>query len=82
MGRHYEDENKIDDGMKAYQNFLTIIPRHEKAQKPLDFLRSKKAVVTNNWSICSDLHSGGYSKEGGGNIQKIFSVLTKLKIIK
>lgn len=48
LGRSYEEENKIDDAMKAYQNCLTIIPRHEEAQKSLDFLRSKKAVATNS----------------------------------
>ncbi|KAJ6648453.1 Tetratricopeptide repeat protein 14 like, partial [Pseudolycoriella hygida] len=44
LGRSYEEENKIDDAMKAYQNCLAVIPRHEEAQKSLDFLRSKKAT--------------------------------------
>lgn len=48
LGRSYEEENKIDDAMKAYQNCLAVIPRHEEAQKSLDFLRSKKAVATNS----------------------------------
>lgn len=48
LGRSYEEENKIDDAMKAYQNCLTVIPRHEEAQKSLDFLRSKKAVTSNS----------------------------------
>lgn len=41
LGRSYEDENKLDDAKKAYQDCLDIIPRHEEAQNSLEFLKSK-----------------------------------------
>ena len=41
LGRSYEEENKLDDAKKAYQDCLVIIPHHEEAQNSLDFLLSK-----------------------------------------
>lgn len=44
LGRSYEDENKITEAQKAYEDCLAIIPFHEEAQNSLDFLKSKTAV--------------------------------------
>ncbi|CAB3231335.1 unnamed protein product [Arctia plantaginis] len=41
LGRSYEDENKITEAQKAYEDCLAIIPFHEEAQNSLDFLKSK-----------------------------------------
>lgn len=41
LGRSYEEENKIEEAKKAYQDCLVIIPRHEEAQHSLEFLWSK-----------------------------------------
>lgn len=41
LGRSYEEENKIEEAKKAYQDCLVIIPRHEEAQNSLEFLWSK-----------------------------------------
>lgn len=41
LGRSYEDENKIDEARKAYQDCLNIIPHHEEAQHSLEFLKTK-----------------------------------------
>lgn len=43
LGRSYEDENKIEDAKKAYQDCLNIIPLHEEAQNSLSFLRTKSS---------------------------------------
>jgi tetratricopeptide (TPR) repeat protein len=44
LGRSFEEENKIEEAKKAYQNCLNIIPIHEEAQHSLDYLKNK----TNN----------------------------------
>lgn len=44
LGRSYEDENKITEAQKAYEDCLAIIPFHEEAQNSLDFLKSKTCV--------------------------------------
>ncbi|XP_049533162.1 tetratricopeptide repeat protein 14 homolog isoform X1 [Anopheles darlingi] len=41
LGRSYEDENRIEEAKKAYQDCLNIIPHHEEAQTSLDFLKTK-----------------------------------------
>lgn len=41
LGRSYEEDNRIDDAKKAYQDCLAIIPHHEEAQSSLNFLWSK-----------------------------------------
>ena len=41
LGRSYEEENKIEEAKKAYQDCLTIIPHHEEAQSSLNFLWTK-----------------------------------------
>ncbi|CAH0726464.1 unnamed protein product, partial [Brenthis ino] len=45
LGRSYEDENKIPEAQKAYEDCLAIIPFHEEAQNSLDFLRSKTSAT-------------------------------------
>ncbi|CAH2234881.1 tetratricopeptide repeat protein 14 homolog isoform X2 [Pararge aegeria] len=45
LGRSYEDENKIAEAQKAYEDCLAIIPFHEEAQNSLDFLKSKTSTV-------------------------------------
>lgn len=44
LGRSYEDENKITEAQKAYEDCLAIIPFHEEAQNSLDFLKSKTSM--------------------------------------
>lgn len=44
LGRSYEEENKLDEARKAYQDCLIIIPHHEEAQNSLDFLKNKTAA--------------------------------------
>ncbi|KAI5635391.1 tetratricopeptide repeat domain-containing protein [Phthorimaea operculella] len=44
LGRSYEDENKIAEAQKAYEDCLAIIPFHEEAQNSLDFLKSKTST--------------------------------------
>lgn len=41
LGRNYEEENRIEDAKKAYQDCLAIIPNHEQAQSSLTFLWNK-----------------------------------------
>lgn len=41
LGRSYEEDNRIDDAKKAYQDCLAIIPHHEEAQNSLNFLWNK-----------------------------------------
>ncbi|XP_052864702.1 dentin sialophosphoprotein isoform X1 [Anopheles cruzii] len=41
LGRSYEDENRVEEARKAYQDCLNIIPHHEEAQSSLDFLKAK-----------------------------------------
>ncbi|RVE54645.1 hypothetical protein evm_000766 [Chilo suppressalis] len=45
LGRSYEDENKITEAQKAYEDCLAIIPFHEEAQNSLDFLKSKTSTA-------------------------------------
>ncbi|XP_063891386.1 tetratricopeptide repeat protein 14 homolog isoform X2 [Helicoverpa armigera] len=45
LGRSYEDENKITEAQKAYEDCLAIIPFHEEAQNSLDFLKSKTSAT-------------------------------------
>lgn len=42
LGRSYEEENKLEEAKKAYQDCLNIIPHHEEAQNSLDFLMKSK----------------------------------------
>ncbi|XP_058119733.1 dentin sialophosphoprotein isoform X1 [Anopheles coustani] len=42
LGRSYEEENRIEEAKKAYQDCLNIIPLHEEAQTSLDFLMKTK----------------------------------------
>jgi tetratricopeptide (TPR) repeat protein len=41
LGRSFEEENKIEEAKKAYQDCLAIIPHHEEAQHSLDYLKNK-----------------------------------------
>ncbi|GAB0095876.1 sorting nexin-20 [Sergentomyia squamirostris] len=41
LGRSYEDENKIEEARKAYQDCLVIIPHHEEALNSLEYLKDK-----------------------------------------
>lgn len=41
LGRSYEEDNRLDEAKKAYQDCLAIIPHHEEAQSSLNFLWSK-----------------------------------------
>lgn len=82
LGRSYEEENKFDDAMKAYQNCLAVIPRHEEAQKSLDFLRSKKAVATNSKQLIEPNElalPGNFSPDKDINIQNILSFETLIQ---
>ncbi|XP_045776538.1 tetratricopeptide repeat protein 14 isoform X1 [Maniola jurtina] len=45
LGRSYEDENKITEAQKAYEDCLAIIPFHEEAKNSLDFLKSKTSTT-------------------------------------
>lgn len=45
LGRSYEDENKINEAQKAYEDCLAIIPFHDEAQNSLDFLKSKHSAT-------------------------------------
>ncbi|XP_041978544.1 tetratricopeptide repeat protein 14 homolog isoform X2 [Aricia agestis] len=45
LGRSYEDENKITEAQKAYEDCLAIIPLHEEAQNSLNFLKSKTSTT-------------------------------------
>lgn len=46
LGRSYEEDNRIDEAKKAYQDCLAIIPHHEEAQSSLNFLWSKGSAPT------------------------------------
>ncbi|XP_055544011.1 tetratricopeptide repeat protein 14 [Wyeomyia smithii] len=51
LGRSYEEENRIEEARKAYQDCLNIIPHHEEAQNSLEFLKTKtfnKQIVAPN----------------------------------
>lgn len=41
LGRSYEDENKMMEAQKAYEDCLAIIPFHEEAKNSLEFLKNK-----------------------------------------
>lgn len=41
LGRSYEDENKMMEAQKAYEDCLAIIPFHEEAKSSLEFLKNK-----------------------------------------
>lgn len=41
LGRNYEEENRLEEAKKAYQDCLAIIPHHEEAQSSLNFLWNK-----------------------------------------
>lgn len=41
LGRSYEDENRIEDAIKAYRDCLNIIPNHEQAKTSLDMLNHR-----------------------------------------
>lgn len=46
LGRSYEEDNRVDEAKKAYQDCLAIIPHHEEAQSSLNFLWSKSSAPT------------------------------------
>uniref|UniRef100_A0A0A1WNQ3 Tetratricopeptide repeat protein 14 homolog n=4 Tax=Zeugodacus cucurbitae TaxID=28588 RepID=A0A0A1WNQ3_ZEUCU len=41
LGRRYEDENRIKDATKAYQDCLNIIPNHEQARLSLEAIQQR-----------------------------------------
>lgn len=41
LGRSYEEENKMPEAQKAYEDCLAIIPFHEEAKSSLEFLKNK-----------------------------------------
>lgn len=45
LGRSYEDDNKLDDAVKAYTNCLNIIPNHEQARISLDALMRRPELA-------------------------------------
>lgn len=44
LGRSYEEENKIEDARKAYQDCLKVMPNHEEAYSSLQYLQSRYAA--------------------------------------
>uniref|UniRef100_A0A1B6CYS6 Uncharacterized protein n=2 Tax=Clastoptera arizonana TaxID=38151 RepID=A0A1B6CYS6_9HEMI len=40
-GRRFEEENKMDDALKAYEGCLAIIPFHEEAQNSVEYIKKK-----------------------------------------
>ncbi|XP_017478372.1 PREDICTED: tetratricopeptide repeat protein 14 homolog [Rhagoletis zephyria] len=44
LGRRYEDENRIKDATKAYQDCLNIIPNHEQARLSLEAIQQRTSV--------------------------------------
>ncbi|XP_055905074.1 tetratricopeptide repeat protein 14 homolog isoform X2 [Eupeodes corollae] len=44
LGRSYEEENKMEEAVKAYQNCLNIIPNHEQARISLDALMRRPGL--------------------------------------
>lgn len=51
LGRSYEEENKMEDARKAYQDCLKIMPNHEEAYSSLQYLQSRfsaKQIVEPN----------------------------------
>lgn len=55
LGRSYEEENKIEEAKKAYQDCLTIIPHHEEALNSLNFLWNKGATTSKQVIELGDL---------------------------
>lgn len=55
LGRSYEEDNRIEDAKKAYQDCLAIIPLHEEAQSSLNFLWSKSNAPTKQLIELNDL---------------------------
>lgn len=41
LGRSYEEENKVEDARKAYQDCLKVVPNHEEAYNSLEYLKSR-----------------------------------------
>uniref|UniRef100_A0A1L8DCD4 Putative tpr repeat-containing protein n=1 Tax=Nyssomyia neivai TaxID=330878 RepID=A0A1L8DCD4_9DIPT len=41
LGRSYEEENKVEEARKAYQDCLVIIPHHEEAMNSLEYLKNR-----------------------------------------
>lgn len=41
LGRSYEEENKLEDARKAYQDCLKAVPNHEEAYNSLEYLKSR-----------------------------------------
>ncbi|XP_059618896.1 tetratricopeptide repeat protein 14 homolog isoform X2 [Phlebotomus argentipes] len=41
LGRSYEEENKVEEARKAYQDCLVIIPHHEEAINSLEYLKNR-----------------------------------------
>ncbi|XP_055685400.1 tetratricopeptide repeat protein 14 homolog [Lutzomyia longipalpis] len=41
LGRSYEEENKLEEARKAYQDCLVIIPHHEEAMNSLEYLKNR-----------------------------------------
>lgn len=55
LGRSYEEENRIDEAKKAYQDCLVIIPNHEEAQSSLTFLWNKSVSSSKQIIDMNDL---------------------------
>lgn len=56
----YEDDNKIDEALKAYENCLELVPYHEDAQNSIRYLQNKMRSGGNNVAagkLSSDPHA-------------------------
>uniref|UniRef100_W8BSP3 Tetratricopeptide repeat protein 14 n=3 Tax=Ceratitis capitata TaxID=7213 RepID=W8BSP3_CERCA len=52
LGRRYEDENKIKEATKAYQDCLNIIPNHEQARLSLEAIQQRSGAQYFENAIC------------------------------
>lgn len=39
----FEEENKMDEALKAYEGCLAIVPYHEEALNSIEYIKSKQA---------------------------------------
>jgi hypothetical protein len=56
----YEDENKIDEALKAYENCLELVPYHEDAKNSIRYLENKIRAGGNSSAaskMASDPHA-------------------------
>ncbi|XP_022193411.2 tetratricopeptide repeat protein 14 homolog isoform X3 [Nilaparvata lugens] len=70
-GRSFEEENKMDEAIKAYESCLAILPYHEEAQNSIDYIKNK---TTNGTSKVA-----GAGEVGGLSLNKAQGVKDTLK---